>query len=440
MVKPPKRKNHIPLTKLVKFARDIRTAMWFRPSVCSLLAAMVALVIAGIDQSIPESTARLLPVIDSEAAKDLLRLVAAGMLTVTTVTLSVTMLVLNLTASQASPRAVPELMADPVTQNALSTFLATFVFAVAALGLFGFKAVSGTGVTLIFAVSVFLGAWAIRYLVQWMHHVAASSKLSSIIVKIYNQAENCLGNYLSADTRESGDFPALNDGDGEIIRAGETGYVQLVNIETLTQSAETLGLVVKLHVSEGDFAHAATTLMTAWGAKSADREAQARLCRSIAIGSERTPEDDPRLGIEILAEIGCRALSPGLNDPQTAIICINYLSALLTHAGRVPKEEYPASQVKGGRVERVVVSFEQLLIRAFRPLVRDGGGQTEVIERILEVLAEMSRTVSIDHLDALSNEADHAAEMACSKLPLAADKESITQAAKAVSATIRARR
>tara|TARA_R110001592_G_scaffold62432_4_gene191100 strand:+ start:1118 stop:2368 length:1251 start_codon:yes stop_codon:yes gene_type:complete len=416
--------------------------MWFRPSVCSLLAAVVALTIAGVDQSIPEGMARLLPVIDSEAAKDLLRLVAAGMLTVTTVTLSVTMLVLNLTASQASPRAVPELMADPVTQNALSTFLATFVFAVTALGLFGFKAVSETGVTLIFAVSVFLGIWAIRYLMQWMHHVAVSSKLNSIIVKIYNQASKCLESYLSADNddSDSSGFPALDDGDGEIIHAGGAGYVQLINIEALTQSAEALDLYVRLHVAEGDFVHGATALMTAWGAKSADREAQARLCRSIAVGGDRTPEDDPRLGIEILAEIACRALSPGLNDPQSAIVCINYLGALLTRAGRVPQAAYPAEQVKGGRVRRVVIGFDQLLIRAFRPVIRDGGSQAEIVGRILEVLADMSRTIAADHLDAVSTEAGRAAEMAQGKLSLDADREAVTRAAKAVDTVIRARR
>lgn len=414
--------------------------MWFRPSVYSLLAAIVALLIAGTDQSIPGSAARLLPIIDIEAAKDLLRLVAAGMLTVTTVTLSVTMLVLNLTASQASPRAVPELMADPVTQNALSTFLATFVFAVTALGLFGFKAVSDAGVTLIFAVAVFLGIWAIRYLVQWMHHVAASSKLNSIIVKIYNQAESCLKNYLSAAPHESGDFPALDGDDGETIHAGKTGYVQLINIETLAQSAKSLDVCVRLHVAEGDFVHGATVLMTAWGAKSADEKAQAQLCRSIALGSERTPEGDPCLGIEILAEIACRALSPGLNDPQSAIVCINYLGALLTHAGQVPKAEYPVVQVKGGRVKRLVVSFDQLLIRAFRPVIRDGGGQAEVVIRILTVLEEMSRTISTDHLEAISNEAGRAAEMARAKLSLDADREAVTRTIKAIDAAIRARR
>jgi uncharacterized membrane protein len=416
--------------------------MWFRPSVCSLLAAAVALAIAGTDQSIPEGTARLLPVIDSEAAKDLLRLVAAGMLTVTTVTLSVTMLVLNLTASQASPRAVPELMADPVTQNALSTFLATFVFAVTALGLFGFKAVSDTGVTLIFAVAVFLGVWAIRYLMQWMHHVAVSSKLNSIIVKIHDQAENCLETYLAADAGDSdgGGFPDLDDGDGEPIHGGVAGYVQLINTDALAQSAEALDLYVRLHVAEGDFVHGATPLMSAWGAKAADREAQARLCRSIAVGSERTPQDDPRLGIEILAEIACRALSPGLNDPQSAIVCINYLSALLTLAGRVPRAAYPPEQVDGGRVRRIVIGFDQMLVRAFHPVIRDGGSQAEIVGRILEVLAEMSRTIAADHLDAVAAEAGRAAEMAGAELSLAADRDAIAQAAKAVDAAIRARR
>ena len=429
------------LTKLIKFTREIRTAMWFRPAVCSLLAAAVALVIAGVDQSIPEAAAKFLPIIDGAAAKDLLRLVAGGMLTVTTVTLSVTMLVLNLAANQASPRAVPELMADPITQNALSTFLATFVFAVAALGMFGFEAVSGAGVTLMFGTSMLLGIWAIRYLLQWMHHVAASTKLNRIIVKIYDQAGDRLDTYFAmARTDEGAASPSdTEEEDGALVRARTTGYVQLVNVDSMAQSAESLDLRVKLHAAEGDFVYSATPLMTVWGETRHDEDAQAQLARSVAIGGERTPEDDPRLGIEILSEIACRALSPSMNDPQSAIVCINYLAALLTRAGQVPASAYPVAVVKGGRVTRRVIAFDQFLIRAFRPVVREGAGQVEVVKRVLYALAEMVPVISEDHLKTVAEEADRAAELARDRLTLEDDRNAVEEAAKAVKAALHER-
>src|SRR3546814_3439390 len=111
------------------------------------------------------------------------------MLTVATVTLSVLMLVLNLAAAQVSPRAVPEVMADQVTQNALGTFLATFVYSLTALLLLGFGAVSGPGLTLVVFGALLLALNAVRYLVQWSHHVAEVLKVNRMIHRIHRSEE-----------------------------------------------------------------------------------------------------------------------------------------------------------------------------------------------------------------------------------------------------------
>jgi uncharacterized membrane protein len=179
--------------------------------------------------------------------------------------------------------------------------------------------------------------------------------------------------------------------------------------------------------------------MTVWGETRHDEDAQAQLARSVAIGGERTPEDDPRLGIEILSEIACRALSPSMNDPQSAIVCINYLAALMTRAGQVAATDYPIAQVKGGRVTRRVIAFEQFLIRAFRPVVREGAGQVEVLKRVLYALAEMVPVISKDHLKTVADEADRAAEMARDRLTLEDDRNAVEDAAKAVKAAVRER-
>src|SRR3546814_2102575 len=114
------------------------------------------------------------------------------MLTVATVTLSVLMLVLNLAAAQVSPRAVPEVMADQVTQNALGTFLATFVYSLTALLLLGFGAVYGPGLTLVVFGALLLALNAVSYLVQWSHHVAEVLKINRMIDRIHRHAAGVL--------------------------------------------------------------------------------------------------------------------------------------------------------------------------------------------------------------------------------------------------------
>src|SRR3546814_242178 len=99
--------------------RKVRTALWLRPTAFCIAAALAAVLLATLAAVLPRGSLAWLPEVGVDAVGELLKLLAAGMLTVATVTLSVLMLVLNLAAAQVSPRAVPEVMADQVTTNAL---------------------------------------------------------------------------------------------------------------------------------------------------------------------------------------------------------------------------------------------------------------------------------------------------------------------------------
>src|SRR3546814_4619476 len=99
--------------------RSARTALWLRPAIFSVVAATAAVLLATVDIVLPSGSLDWLPEVETAAVENLLEVLASGMLTVATVTLSVHMLVLNLAAGQVSPRAVPEIVADRGTQNAM---------------------------------------------------------------------------------------------------------------------------------------------------------------------------------------------------------------------------------------------------------------------------------------------------------------------------------
>src|SRR3546814_12463200 len=105
------------------------------------------------------------------------------------------MLVLNLAAGQVSPRAVPEIMADRVTQNAMGTFLGTFVYALSALLLLGFEVVARSGVSLLFLGALLMMLNAVRYLVQWIHHVAEIPKINHPLHRVHRPAVAVLVSY-----------------------------------------------------------------------------------------------------------------------------------------------------------------------------------------------------------------------------------------------------
>jgi uncharacterized membrane protein len=408
--------------------RAVRTALWFRPTAFCILAVLAALLLATVGSLLPYGVFGWLPDVQVGAVQDLLKLLASGMLTVATVTLSVLMLVLSIAAGQASPRTVPEVMADPVTQNALGTFLATFVYSLTALLLFGLEAVEGPGVTLVFFGALLLAVNAVRYLVQWIHHVAESLKVNRIVHRVHRQATAVLDAYLAeneAAPADSTKLPAQSGQEPIELRPEATGYVQLIDARQLQQIAEELELEVEVCLQEGDFIHPQGLLMKVLGDRAGDEGVLGALRATVVIGFERSHEGDPRLGFELLAEVACRALSPGINDPQTALVCINYLGSLLARAGKAPAQDYPAATSPDGRVRYRRADFAALLERALRPVVREGAGSAEVICAVLQCLADLASSVSTDHLDELLVEARRAEAFGEASLCLKEDKEAL---------------
>lgn len=403
--------------------RAVRSALWLRPAVYCLAAAAASAALALVEALLPQGSLRWLPAVEMESAVEMLKLLATGMVTVATVTLSVLMLVLSMAAGQFSPRAVPELMADPVTQNALGTFLATFVYAMAALLLFGFETVTGRGVTLVFLAGLLLAVNALRYMVQWIHHVAEILKLNHIIHRINRRAAEVLDTYLREDCRSGGADTEKPEGPRQTVRPELAGYVQLVDEQRLQSLAGDHSLHVRLCVQEGDFVHPRSALLEVAGASDEDLEEALRA--TVVIGYDRSHEGDPRLGFELLAEVACRALSPGINDPQSAVACIHYLGGLLTQAGSASPQDYPARRSVDGRVRFVRAGFADLLERAYRPIMRDGAHCAEVICGIMEELRQLAKRVDPAYLDDILAEAGRALSFGQEKLTLEMDRAAL---------------
>lgn len=402
--------------------RVIRTALWFRPTIFCLIAVAASLAISVVDTFVPDQFLKFLPSIDFETVRGLLRLLAGSMLTVTTVVLSVLMLVISLATNQASPRAIPELMADQVTQNALGTFLSAFVFSLMALLLLGAGGGSDAAVTLNFFVSLFLVALSVKYLLQWIHHVAHSMKLNKIIEQIYKQATASLEAYLQKGDHECDNQTLGLEMNSAKVYPQSTGYVQLVDEELLCELTDDHGLSVSMVVQEGDFVHPHTPLMNASGEK-IDGALTKELSAAIVVGFERSVEGDPRLSFELLAEVACRALSSGINDPQSSVVCIDYLGSLLAIAGTKPPEQYPKVFRGKSQVSFLRVDFEMMLVRSFRPIIRDGAAFWEVMHAVLNVLHNLTLQVDEAYLDIVAQEIDRLLKSAEASLPLSEDRK-----------------
>jgi uncharacterized membrane protein len=402
--------------RLITATAGIRSSFWFRPTLASMLAFAVALLVLSF--GIPFNPLSSFPVPDQEGVERLFELTASSSLTVVTVALSVLMVVLNMAGSQASPRAVPELMADSTVQNALAGLVAVFVFSVTALLGAGFAEFDhdrrGALVLAGIATTILLLYWIVRLIT----HATDLLKLGRIIERTHRMARQALDDFFAQDDLAEADprLPATvtpTFAAGEPVWAARAGFVLDVEIGALVTCARDEGLYIHDVLQPGEFATALRPLLRVSGSLEGTREATCeRLRGAFAIGSERMGDRDVALGLELLGEIAAKALSPGINDPETAIICLEHAGDLLALAGGREVEAWPAVSYLGGRVRVHRPSFEFLLTAGLEPIARHGSGDLAVCGRLLEILGRLAAASCPEHLPAILAMAQRSAELA----------------------------
>lgn len=415
------------ITRLQNFVMRLRSTLWFRPSVASIGTAALALILASTDRMLPESVA--IPEVDAGSVKELLKLLASAMLTVTTVTLSALLLVFNMAASQASPRALPGLMAEEVTQNALSTFVATFVFALAGMLGLALDAYDKSGLSLLFGIGLVLTVLALRYLVQWMHHIAGTLRLGNIVARVHKDTQDSLARF-QADPN-LGAKPArprrMPPEGVATLATRRSAYLCGIDTESLQEIAEKHDLRIELMCRPGDFVHPHRAAMAIEGTGELQDDTREALLGCFLLGEERSYHQDPLLGLQILGEIASRALSPGVNDPKTAIICLERLEALLSQAAQ--PSAWP-EQPRHDRLSMPPLHFETMLDRAMHPIARDAAPNVEVVLRQITALERIGMAARTPHAPShLRGILALTVAYAGNAIAVAQDREAVGQAA-----------
>ncbi len=356
---------------------------WFRISIYALAAVLTALVARYAAAFVPRQAADL---IKEGSAHEFLTIIASSMLVVATFSLGTMVQAYAAAASLATPRATRVLIEDPFSQNMLSTFLGAFVFSMVGIFAqsFGYYGKEGEVVVLVAAGVVIV--LVIAALFACVDHLANMVRLGETVAKIEARAEEVMRS--RAATPNLGGVPLGEDAPPTNwpVVPDATGYVQHVDIRALQKVAAAAGgyvLVDRLPGALIDPMHA--IVHTSW---EPDSEAVAAIRTAFAIGRERSFAEDPRYCLAVLAEIGSRALSPGVNDPGTAIGIIATQQRLLTLWARdMPPPENPPA------CDRVLVpdmEISDMFEDAFGPLLRDASGMIEVGVRLQKTLAVLA--------------------------------------------------
>jgi len=410
--------------KLLLVWDNLRTSFWFVPTLMVIAVCLLDAVLPLVERSSLPWLAGWLEALgpgEAENARSLLATVAGSMITVSGVTFSVVMVALSIASSQFGPRLLVNFIRDRGNQVVLGCFVATFVYSLLAL-----RRIGGDGSRvphLTVAAAVVLTFASLGVLIYFFHHVAVSIQAGYVVAQAGGQLGREIaghGEAVAEQRRGEGGEEATErrfDGFAEQavrVESRQTGYVADIDARTLLEVAVADGLLVRATVGEGDFVAAGEPLLEAAPAGSVDDDCAGRLREGFVIVRQRGTGRGVELAVDRLVEIAIRALSPSINDPFTALACIDHLAAGLAQLAEqgVPPRAYRDDDGEV-RVLLHLPTVPELVERALQQIRVYGSGDPTVVRRLLQAIALVAaRTDDPDFRNALRDQAESVVDAA----------------------------
>jgi uncharacterized membrane protein len=332
---------------------DLRSSLWFVPTLLVLLGITLAVGLVEIDARFSDDLKNWgwLPFLKAGAAgaRGMLEAIASSMITVAGLAFSITIVTLSLASTQYSPRILRNFMRDRANQSVLGVFVGIYAYCLIVLRTIRDANDNGGGFVPLLAVSfgVLLALVGIGYLIFFIHHIATSIQASSILDSITTETIKTIDKLFPSELGEPAeDRPAAAEEAGGkewfVTNARTTGYIQSVAAEALWSFATDHQVVLKLIREVGDFVVTGEPLVSS--SKNLEVDWASRLDEFFVIGSFRTVDQDVSFGIRQIVDIALKALSPGINGTTTAVACLDYLGAILS---RLAERPMPSPYRKG---------------------------------------------------------------------------------------------
>jgi len=361
----------------------LRERLWVKPLIaCALSVAGVAL--AHLVDSIPIDWK--VPEIAQGSIVDLLKVIAASMLGVATFAVASMVSAYASTGQSATERAFPLVIADDVSQNALSIFVGAFIFAIIALSATTNDYFGKPGRFTLFVLTLLTLVIVVLVFVRWVDSIARLGRLGAVIARVERAAAEAMARRTRLPCM--GGMVAFGPPAGLAFHSQASGYLQRVDMDALQRIAAERKLRITLAVAPGALIVCSRPIgyVLPDGPDAGTIEPDL-IAKAFTIGPLRQFDEDPGFGLVVLTEIGSRALSPGINDPGTAIVVFNAVYRIFnawTHPDFGVEPDHD-------RVEVPPLSLDDMFNDVFPPLARDGAGVLEIALHLQWVCGELGR-------------------------------------------------
>ena len=393
--------------RVFKTLDRIRSSFWFLPA--TMVSGAIVLAFATVALEKPLTAWLTLNwgltfTGGADGASSLLGAIAGSMITIAGVVFSMTLVTLSLASSQLGPRLLRNFMRDTTTQVVLGAFVATFLYCLLVL-----RTIRRAEETLFVphlsvSLGVLLAVVSVGLLIYFIHHVSVSIQANEIVARVGQELIEGMEQLFPENIGRgapripapppNADFLDRFHREARPIRSTADGYLQFVDGDALLDLAMQEDVVIRVERQPGHYVVATRPLALVWPGNKVTDQLMDRVNSAFALGNQRTSGQDIEFAVSELVEIALRALSPGLNDPFTAMTCVDRLgSALCRLAQRDMPSPYRYDTQDQLRIIAPVFTFPDVTDAAFNQIRQYGRSSTALTIRLLETIAEVAGSV-----------------------------------------------
>jgi len=337
----------------------------------------------------------------AEGASLLLGTVAGSMIAIAGTVFSMTLVALSLASSQLGPRLLRNFMRDTANQVVLGTFVATFVYCLLVLRTIRRVDEMAFVPHLSVSIGVLLAVVSIGVLIYFIHHVSVSIQADEVVARVGKELEDgidrlfpgALGKPESEDSKAPGEagLPAAFAREARPVGAPADGYLQRIDADALMALATQEDLLLRLERRPGHYLVKGRAMVVVWPGDRVTETLVDKMNAAFVLGNQRTAAQDIEFPFQQLVEIAVRALSPGINDPFTAIACVDRLGSALC---RLVRRDMPSALRfdDHGQLRLVAPgsSFAGIVDTAFNQIRQSARSNPAVAIRMLDAIAQIA--------------------------------------------------
>jgi len=413
------------MNKLRQYWSNLRSSFWFLPALIVAAGVGVALALIEVDSSAGRKWLADWPRlfgVGAEGARGILSTIAGSMMTVVGVTFSMTLMTLALASSQYTSRILRNFMRDRATQVVLGVFAGIFIYCLVVLRTIRSGDENEFVPSLSVSFAVVLAMGGIGVLIFFIHHIASSIQASSIIASVANETMLAIDR-LFPETLGQGPDDDDDDQDQTMLSLPQrswqavpvkrNGYIESVDNAALLRLAGEYKTIVRMEQGIGGFVVRNNTLVSLALENPPEQELVEDLQAAFSISRHRTLQQDSAFGIRQIVDIALRALSPSVNDTTTAVMCVDYLTAILA---RLAERNIPSShRYEEGELRLIAIgpTFAGLVAASFDQIRVSAAGNVAVMLRMLGAIQTIAGlTTGSSRRQTLCDQVEWLAELA----------------------------